>query len=88
MADYNTRLTNVENTLNALIKSLNLKQMYSEADNVAEKKNIGENTFGVAENGNGVLDLADLSDENSTALEDIAEMLDDHEQRLEALEGR
>lgn len=88
MADYNTRLTNVENTLNALIKSLNLKQMYSEADNVAEKKNIGENTFGVAENGNGILDLADLSDENSTALEEIAEMLDDHEQRLEALEGR
>lgn len=88
MADYNTRLTNVENTLNALIKSLNLQKMYSEADNVAEKKNIGENTFGVAENGNGILDLADLSDENSTALEDIAEMLDDHEQRLEALEGR
>lgn len=88
MADYNTRLTNVENTLNALIKTLNMKQMYSEADNVAEKKNIGENTFGVAENGNGILDLADLSDENSTALEEIAEMLDDHEQRLEALEGR
>lgn len=88
MADYNTRLTNVENTLSALIKSLNLKQMYSDADNVAEKKNIGENTFGVAENGNGILDLADLSDENSTALEDIAEMLDDHEQRISALEGR
>lgn len=88
MADYNTRLTNVENTLSALIKTLNMKQMYSEADNVAEKKNIGENTFGVAENGSGILDLADLSDENSTALEDIAEMLDDHEQRLEALEGR
>lgn len=32
MADYNTRLTNVENTLNALIKSLNLQKMYSEAD--------------------------------------------------------
>ena len=40
MADYNTRLTNVENTLSALIKSLNLKQMYSEADNVATKQNI------------------------------------------------
>jgi len=40
MADYNTRLTNVENTLKALIKTLNIKQMYSEADNVATKQNI------------------------------------------------
>lgn len=40
MADYNTRLTNVENTLNALIKSLNLKQMYSEADTNGVKQNI------------------------------------------------
>ena len=88
MADYNTRLTNVENTLNALIKSLNLQKMYTSADNTAERKNISENAFGVAENGTSVLDLADLSDENSTALEDIAIMLDDHEQRISALEGR
>ena len=40
MADYNTRLTNVENTLSALIKSLNLKQMYSEADTNGVKQNI------------------------------------------------
>lgn len=40
MADYNTRLTNVENTLNALIKSLNMKQMYSEADTNGVKQNI------------------------------------------------
>lgn len=40
MADYNTRLTNVENILNALIKSLNLKQMYSEADTNGVKQNI------------------------------------------------
>lgn len=40
MADYNTRLTNVENTLSALIKSLNMKQMYSEADTNGVKQNI------------------------------------------------
>lgn len=40
MADYNTRLTNVENTLNALIKTLNLQKMYSEADNAGTKQNI------------------------------------------------
>ena len=60
--------------LTAFINQYNIDKGYTKADTTAERKNISENTFGVAE--------------NSTALEEIAEMLDDHEQRLEALEGR
>lgn len=88
MADLANEVKLIRNMLTAFINQYNIDKGYTKADTTAERKNISENTFGVAENGTGILDLADLSDENSTALEEIAEMLDDHEQRISALEGR
>ena len=40
MADYNTRLTILENNFNALIKSLNLEKAYDKADKDGTKQNI------------------------------------------------
>ena len=41
---------------------------------------------GMSENGEAILDIADLADENSTSIEELAEMLQDHEDRITALE--
>ena len=38
------------------------------------------------ENGEGVLDIADLADENSLCIEDLAEMISELEERVAALE--
>ena len=40
MADYNTRLTIPEHNFDALVKTLNLQKMYSEADTNGVKQNI------------------------------------------------
>lgn len=56
MADLEKRVSILESNLNALIKRLDMEKMYSNADNTAERKNISENTSGVAENGNGLLE--------------------------------
>ena len=86
--DIEKRLTNLENLVNALIKRIDNDKFYQSADDASEKKGISTNASGVEENGNGILDLADLSDENSTAIEDLAEMIDDLESRVEALEEK
>lgn len=43
---------------------------------------------GVSENGAGLIDIADLADENSISIEELAEMLQDHEDRIAALESK
>lgn len=43
---------------------------------------------GTTENGQSILDVADLADENSTSIEELAEMLQDHEDRIAALEDK
>lgn len=46
------------------------------------------NTAGVHENDSAICDIASLSDENSNALEELAAMIQDHEDRIEALEQK
>lgn len=41
---------------------------------------------GIAENSEGLIDVAALADENGTSIEELAEMLSDHEDRIAALE--
>ena len=45
-------------------------------------------TSGISENDNAICDIADISDVNSTAIDDLAIMIDDLEQRVEALEEK
>lgn len=42
---------------------------------------------GIAENSDAIFDVAELSDENSNCIEEIAEMTSDLEERLAVLEG-
>ena len=41
---------------------------------------------GITENSEGLIDVAALADENGTSIEELAEMLSDHEDRIAALE--
>lgn len=49
---------------------------------------IKANADGVKENDNAICDVAELSDVNSMAIDDIAEMIDDLEQRVAELEEK
>lgn len=51
-------------------------------------KNHKESLEYITENSDGVLDVASLSDENSTAIEELAEIVDNLLERVEALESK
>ena len=87
MAEILKRLTNLEDWFNALIKQFNIKKMYNEADLAAQKKAIGETAIGVSDNDIGICDVADLADTNSIAIDDLAAMIDDLQNRVSELEG-
>ena len=93
MDELYTRLKNLENLVNALSKKIDSIKFYQDADNAGMRQTevnqgvqIDANTTGVAENDSAICDVAELSDVNSTAIDDLAEMIDDLEQRVSALE--
>ena len=49
---------------------------------------VNTNTSGINENSEGLLDIADLADENSMAITDIADYTAGLEARIEELEGK
>lgn len=49
---------------------------------------VNTNTSGINENSEGLLDIAELSDENSMAITDIADYTAELEARIEELEGK
>lgn len=51
------------------------------------KPQVDNNTVGVAENDGAIMDVAELSDENATAIEELAALVDELMERVEALEG-
>ena len=87
MAEILKRLANLEGWFSALIKQFNIKKMYNEADLAAQKKAIGETASGVSDNDIAVCDVADLADTNSIAIDDLAAMIDDLQNRVSELEG-
>ena len=87
MAEILKRLANLEDWFSALIKQFNIKKMYNEADLAAQKKAIGETAIGVSDNDIGICDVADLADTNSIAIDDLAAMIDDLQNRFSELEG-
>ena len=48
----------------------------------------GQSTAGITENSDGILDIAELSDENSTSIEDMAASIADLDARVKALEDK
>lgn len=51
-------------------------------------KDVLTNSEGIAENGSGLIDIAELADENSNGIVDLAEYIGELEARIEELEGR
>ena len=87
MAEILKRLTNLEDWFRALINQFNIKKMYNEADLAAQKKEISETASGVSDNDIAVCNVADLADTNSIAIDDLAAMIDDLQNRVSELEG-
>ena len=87
MAEILKRLTNLEDWFRALINQFNIKKMYNEADLAAQKKEISETASGVSDNDIAVCDVSDLADTNSIAIDDLAAMIDDLQNRVSELEG-
>ena len=84
--DIETRLTNLENLVQALIAKVDNITFYQKADTASERIGISNNSTGVAENDSAICDVAELSDVNSQAIDDLAEMIDDLESRVSGLE--
>lgn len=84
--DIEKRVANLEKLVYSLIKRTDNDKFYQSADTDSERKGIDANTEGVAENDSAIIDIAELSDENGTAIEELADMIDDLESRVSALE--
>lgn len=88
-----TTIQDLEERVNALYNSVlqiqaNLNPVTDKADNASNKiPQVDENTVGVSENDGAIMDVAELSDENATAIEELAALVDELIERVEALEG-
>ena len=85
--DIETRLTNLENLVYALVAKIDNINFYQKADTASERIGISTNSAGVAENDSAICDVADLSDVNSQAIDDLAEMVDELSNKVAELEG-
>lgn len=85
--DIETRLTNLENLVHALINSLNLKDLYNNADKAGIRQAEGIHGQGISENDTAICDVADLSDVNSQAIDDLAELVDELSNKVAEMEG-
>ena len=81
------RITKLENLVNALIAKVDNINFYQKADTTSEKIGISTNSLGVSENDMAICDVADLSDVNSQAIDDLAEMVDELSNKVAGLEG-
>jgi len=85
--DIETRLTNLENLVHALINSLNLKDLYNNADKAGIRQTEGIHGQEISENDTAICDVADLSDVNSQAIDDLAEIVDEISNKIAEMEA-
>ena len=93
-----TTIEDLEERLNTFEQSLiqmgiNQTPVVDKVDNTANTVSntvpqVNTNTSGINENSEGLLDIADLADENSMAITDIADYTAELEARIEELEGK
>lgn len=93
-----TTIQDLEERVDALYNSIlqmqqNLNPVIEKADGTANTVSntvpqVNTNTSGINENSEGLLDIADLADENSMAITDIADYTAGLEARIEELEGK
>lgn len=93
-----TTIQDLEERVDALYNSVlqmqqNLNPVIEKTDNTSNTVSntvpqVNTNTSGINENSEGILDIADLADENSMAITDIADYTAALEARIEELEGK
>ena len=88
------RLSNLEKLVDSLIKRIDNDKFYDSADKMGIRQTEGnhgiaidENTQGISENDGAICDVAELSDVNSQAIDDLAEMVDELSNKVDAMEG-
>lgn len=93
-----TTIQDLEERVDALYNSVlqmqqNLNPVIEKTDNTSNTVSntvpqVNTNTSGINENSGGILDIAELADENSMAITDIADYTAELEARIEELEGK
>ena len=83
-----TRVTNLENLVDSLVKMINNHKFYQNADISGVRQGHSENAEGVSENSSGILDVAELSDENSSSIIDLGDFVAELDERVTALEEK
>ena len=93
--DIETKLTNLENLVNALSKKIDNIKFYQDADNAGMRQTEGNqsvqidaNTTGVKDNSDGIFDIAEAVGEESDSLYELAEMVAELEERVTVLEEK
>lgn len=93
--DIETRVTNLENLVNSLVSMMNNQKFYTDADIAGCRHTEGElgtkndeQDGGITENSDAVVDVAALSDENSTAITDLGDYAGSLDERITELEGK
>ena len=71
------RLSNLEKLVNSLIKRIDNDKFYDSADKMGIRQTEGNLTSATTENDTAICDIADLSDVNSSAIDDLAVIIDE-----------
>lgn len=92
--DLEKRVSNLEHLVGALINTINRNNFYNDADKngIRQTENnhgvaIESNSEGINENDNAICDVAELSDVNSQAIDDLAEMVDELANQIAEMEA-
>ena len=93
--DIETRVTNLENLVDSLVSMMNNQKFYTDADIEGCRHTEGElgtkneeQDGGITENSDAVVDVAALSDENSSAITDLGDYAGSLDERITELEGK
>lgn len=77
----------LNDNFNAFLKMNNIKSSYNEADKDGIRQTEGEHGIAINENDSAICDVADLSDVNSQAIDDLAEIVDELSNKIAEMEG-
>ena len=80
------RIAKLESLVYALITKTDKNAFYQKANTTYENATIKNNSVGVMENDTAICDVAELADVNSNAIDDLAVIIDELENRVSGLE--
>ena len=81
------RLTKLENLVESIVSTLANNGKYDKADKNVLRNVDYKHGEGINENDTAICDVADLSDVNSQAIDDLAEIVDELSNKIAEMEG-